>query len=292
MQSPWQAFVDARREEEGRCADFYDLSFEEAAATAKAIFAETDGLRSLSDAPRMLSRPGVLGVLRYMQRPSVSEDDFKSLSGIGAVTLARHSDEDNARQGLAYVKRTLNLKLFPWLAENRAPSKAELEKAGAAVAALVADQRTKTQMRNSPSRRQETTVRELLKSIGYREVPAREVLTPRDFPAEDEVFSREAKVGEARADVAFGLADGRVMLLECKVSNSEVNSYKRLNHEVTDKVVKWRRTFGESAVCGCILQGVFRPENLIAAQAEGVAIFWSNDLQPLIDFVRRTEKRR
>ncbi len=73
-----QAFVEARQQEESRCADFYDRSFEEAAAIASSIFEETDGLRSLSDSPRMLCRPGVLSVLRYMQRPSVSEDDFKS----------------------------------------------------------------------------------------------------------------------------------------------------------------------------------------------------------------------
>ncbi len=231
-----QAFVEARQQEESRCADFYDRSFEEAAAIASSIFEETDGLRSLSDSPRMLCRPGVLSVLRYMQRPSVSEDDFKSLTGMPSLTPARLADEGNARLGLAYVKRTLNLKLFPWLAEERAPTAVELVTAKAAVAALVADQRTKTQMRNSPSKQQEKAVRELLQSVGYREVPAREILTPRDFPAEGEVFSREAKVGDAKADVVFGLADGRVMLLECKASNSAVNSYKRLNHEVTDNV--------------------------------------------------------
>lgn len=42
---------------------------------------------------------------------------------------------------------------------------------------------------------------------------------------------------------------------ECKVSNSKVNSHKRLNHEAVDKVAKWEDAFGRQCVPGAVLQG-------------------------------------
>ena len=94
-----------------------------------------------------------------------------------------------------------------------------------------------------------------------------------------------------RADVVLGLYDGRFMALECKVSNSGVNSYKRLNHEVTDKVEKWHAMFGMNGVVGgCVLQGIYETENLMSAQQAGVSIFWSRDLEKLLTFVDRTRQ--
>jgi adenine-specific DNA-methyltransferase len=72
---------------------------------------------------------------------------------------------------------------------------------------------------------------------------------------------------------------------ETVVSNSEVNSFKRLNHEVGNKAASWTRAFGQGIVPAAVLDGVFKLDNLERAQAAGITIFWERDLQPLSEFV-------
>lgn len=92
-----------------------------------------------------------------------------------------------------------------------------------------------------------------------------------------------------KADIVIGLADGRFMDLECKVSNSEINSFKRLNHEVVDKIRTWQHAFGQNGVVGAaLLAGVCKTANLADAQDEGVSIFWSHELCTLGDFLCQT----
>lgn len=110
-------------------------------------------------------------------------------------------------------------------------------------------------------------------------------------PRPGEVFRRETRVAGTKADVVLGLFDGRIMCLECKVSNSEVNSYKRLNHEVIDKVAKWTGEFGRQCVPGAVLKGCFKASNLVSAQGEGAFLFWSSSLDSLVDFVNETKRR-
>jgi hypothetical protein len=65
--------------------------------------------------------------------------------------------------------------------------------------------------------------------------------------------------GSRKADVVIGLWDGRKMALECKVSNSELNSIKRLNNDAAMKAVEWRKEFGALGVePGALLAGVFK----------------------------------
>ena len=46
----------------------------------------------------------------------------------------------------------------------------------------------------------------------------------------------------------IGLWDGRKMPLECTVSNSELNSIKRLNNDAAVKAVEWVKEFGARGV--------------------------------------------
>lgn len=64
-------------------------------------------------------------------------------------------------------------------------------------------------------------------------------------------------VGEHNADIVARLADGRVLALECKASNSEINSRKRINKEVAVDAGRWVRQFGEqNLVPAAVIQGV------------------------------------
>jgi len=101
-------------------------------------------------------------------------------------------------------------------------------------------------------------------------------------------FTREIILAGSKCDVAVRLHDGRLLALEAKVSNSELNSIKRLIRETGGKARVWDRAFGEQVVTGAVLSGVFKLRHLIDAQDKhGLAIFWEHDLSPLSEFVQR-----
>ena len=102
-------------------------------------------------------------------------------------------------------------------------------------------------------------------------------------------FCGECKFGNTRADLVVRLPDGRVMAIECKASNSAVNSYKRINHEAVGKARTWLESFGRrQTVPGAVIAGVFNAANLMTAQEHGLSLFWSHRLDDLADFVLST----
>lgn len=284
-----QEFAQERARAEAELARYYHERFAEAFEQAREVMARTRDLARLAEEGRGLLADGLLPVLRSMDRPTVSEDDFKSLSDTGTAAPSRLAQGDTCRAALAYLRRNLNADLFPWLAVGGSPTEAQRFAALTAVAALVADQKTKTAMRGNASKEQEAAVRTaLVERCGMNAVEGRDFDLVSDGPGRGQVFARETKVAGTRADVVLGLYDGRIMCLECKVSNSTANSFKRLNHEVVDKAAKWGAEFGRQCVCGCVLKGRFSAPNLAAAQREGAYLFWSSSLDSLTDFVNAT----
>ena len=79
------------------------------------------------------------------------------------------------------------------------------------------------------------------------------------------------------------------MPLECKVSNSAVNSFKRINHEAAGKARDWIAGFGQRQVVpAAVIAGVFNPSNPVMAQIEGLTIYWNDRLGDLVDFISST----
>ena len=285
-------FKQTRTDAEASTAAFYDSAFDTAYAEIEHVLSTTGQLSNLEAMAAQLFEEGYLDVLRYMERPTVSSDDFKKLSETNTTAKGRLSQPGNAALAMEYLLRNLNTRVFPWFGSGVDPTESELNAAKHAVAALVADQKTKTMLRNKQSQSQEEAVRRaLIDGAGYRMVKARDFRMLSDGPKPGEIFHKETSIDGVKADVVFGLYDGRIMALECKVSNTAVNSYKRLNHETVDKIVKWNRMFGSNGIVGgCVLQGVFAVDNLELAQKAGVAIFWSANLKELVDFVADTER--
>jgi hypothetical protein len=89
-------------------------------------------------------------------------------------------------------------------------------------------------------------------------------------------------LGNAKADFLVGLRDRRIMAIECKVSNSSINSLKRLNREAAGKAEVWIREFGSrNVVPVAVPSGVFRLHNIRNAQDCGLTVFWAHDLNRL-----------
>ncbi len=223
--------------------------------------------------------------LRYLAAPPVSDDDLKTLAQTKLSATALRSTPENARHVADLVLRLVDPHRFPWIAENRAPASDEVERAVVASAAMVAAQKVSTARRGA-SKLQEEAVKEALRSCSFVEDTARpDIETLADAPAPNH-FRGECKLGRTKADIVVRLPDQRVLAIECKVSNSAVNSFKRVNHEAVGKARSWRSDFGRrQIVAAAVLSGVFKPENLATAQDEGLVLFWSFRLEDLADFL-------
>ena len=147
--------------------------------------------------------------------------------------------------------------------------------------------------RSNAKSQQEAAVKGLLGEIGFLEIAARNIPLLEDGP-QPRQYCGESKLGDTRADIVVRLPDRRYMAIECKVSNSAVNSFKRLNHEALGKARRWVDQFGRRAVVlVAVLSGVFSPKNLELAQEGGLYLIWAHrldDLREFIDACRSTKR--
>jgi hypothetical protein len=260
------------------------------------IFAElVDELGSLAknDAPdaiaRIMRSENKKTAFRYLAAPPISEDDLKVLADSKLSASALGSDPESAKRVREIVLHILDPHRFAWAKEQREPSKHEREIAIVSSAALVAARKVETKRRNEARSVQEEAVKALLTSIGFVEVKKRKIGLLSQAPGKGE-YCGESTLGSTRADLVIGLYDGRVMPVECKASNSEVNSFKRINHEALGKAQKWLSDFGKSAtVPSAVISGVFNTNNLESAQHGGLNLIWSHRLEDLAEFIKATQ---
>jgi len=228
--------------------------------------------------------------LRYLAGPPISEDDLRVLADVNSVApTVLQNDLAMARQVFAIVAKVIDPVRFPWITKSRAPTKQEKKAAILASAVLLTAQRIQTDRRSEGKEGQEKMVKAYLKRFGFKQVPTRDIDTLTDAPAPG-TFCAEAKVGERKADIPVRLFDGRLMAIECKVSNSSTNSVKRLNNDAGAKAEQWRREFGKQVLPTAMLSGVFKVHNLLQAQKQGLTLFWAHQLDKLGDFIKATRK--
>ncbi len=226
--------------------------------------------------------------LRYITAPPISADDLKVLAEASLAPSRIAADKIAAKRILDIISETADPRRFPWISEGRTPS--EIEKAGAilASAALITAQRVRTERSNEGKEVQEQAVKQFLTDMNFEEVAPREIQTLADAP-EPGQFCAESLVGSRKADVPVRLLDGRLMPIECKVSNSSTNSVKRLNNDAAIKAVTWHREFGtKQVVPTAMLSGVFKVRNLRQAQESGLTLFWAHKLEDMHTFIEAT----
>lgn len=242
--------------------------------------ASTDNLRSIQ-AKALLEERGLWQTLRYFCAPPVSEEDLWTLVGKKFKNVpASHAEKTAEAFGAV-----LDTRRMPWVDQNRAPTPQEAELAVFSTSLLLAHESFKTGRRGTSSRAQEAEVSEALQAAGVTFDPSRSAIADLDELPRN-AFSRERKVAGAKCDLPIRLKDGRLLALECKVSNGPKNSWKRLQREVGGKADTWRREFGSRVITGALLAGVFDLTCVRRAQEEqGVAIFWQHDLAPLLTFL-------
>lgn len=227
--------------------------------------------------------------LRYLSGPPISDDDLQTLAGVSTLTpSALITDKVKLRKVFSVIEQTIDPYRFPWILDKRAPTEAEKSAALLASSVLLAAQRVATARRGVGKTTQEALVKTFLMSLKFREAPRMPISTIVEGPKKGE-FCGESKLGNRKADVIVRLNDTRLMPIECKVSNSALNSVKRLNNDAAAKAVDWLKTFGTNQVVPtAVISGVFKVNNLMQAQDAGLTLFWAHDLKKLGKFITAT----
>lgn len=271
------------REVDDRQAQFAELFDKHAVAHPHKLTA--------ADVPRIIEA-GLLDALRYLPGPPISKDDLKKLADVSTLSPRKlRAQPDEAQRLLDTIRETVDPRRFPWLAENREPTEAERSAAVFGSALMIAAQRLLTLRRTVAKTEQERQAREELVARGFTSKRLKKITNYAQFPARGVVSANEVQFGPERADVVARLWDDRMMPIECKVSNSAVNSYKRLNHDTLAKHVAWIDKFGRSNVVpAALLAGVYSPANVAAAQDAGLTIFWSHRVSDVGAFVEGTRE--
>ena len=268
----------------------YREIFDGYVARVRALLDETNNLTNWADGVEIILNDSIgLEALRYLAGPPISADDLKTLADASLAPSRLRNDPAMATRVLKVVLTSLDAKRFPWVAELRHPGESELRAAALASASLIATQRVLTDRKNLAKTMQEKQVASYLGSIGLTEVGPREIRTSDDAPGRGS-FCGECMFGDRKADLVVQLYDGRLLPIECKVSNSATNSVKRLNNDAAVKAKAWIEQFGtRQTIPTAVLSDVFKKHNLVHAQKDGLAIFWAHNLSPLGDFITSTK---
>jgi hypothetical protein len=229
-------------------------------------------------------------VFRSLMAPPTSQDQFKLICSDWPKATEKSGNRigpEQARLVAESLGEWLSPRLAPWLRYARRPRRRELYALMLATAPLIAAQRVATARRTRIAHVQEQTLIELLERNGWTKVASRTIdrqgaLQPRQFMHKARFAS--GITGRAEVDVALGLRNAVVLALECKVTNDETNSVKRIN-DVSKKATAWRAHWGNFVQPAALLQGVIKMSDVQRLLDENVEVFWSHRLDLFGDWI-------
>jgi hypothetical protein len=267
------------------------------AVTVEKLMGASEYLLALTGAS--LQDREVLHLARQLAIPPISVDDLDTLTdSCFGQWLGQKTDRGKRPTPAEFaaaadlISARLDTDRMPWLAAGREPSTEELRMFAEWAAAAPAIARVLTERRNASSARQEAATRNAAQTAGYLPVKPPGTLSDpiAQMPAGSySIASR--KLNGTSMDTPVRLSEAHptgllFLAVECKVSNSSLNSRKRLI-EVTRKREVWdgSATLYQSRTAA-VLSGVFSLARLLEAQSSGVFIFWEHRLDDLTDFLR------
>lgn len=282
-----QAFIDERI---GEPLEQYLEFFQGAREAIETILELTLDLAQVRErASEILVDPALVDCCRYLASPPISRDDLETIADVTMAPTLIEKDPTRAERLMDIILLGLDRERFPWVSEDRDPTEAERETAIVSTAAMRAMRQHEALRRNEGKNQQEKEVKRfLVEECGFTTVDTRDITNLAKAPDLGS-FCGECLVGTRKADIAVRLWDGRLMPIECKVSNSATNSYKRINNDAAVKADRWRTEFGDvNVVPAAVLSGVFALNNLKYAQEHKLTLLWAHDLRPLQDFIDAT----
>ena len=265
----------------------YSSHFNEAQSAVEDLLELSTDLATLTQTGgSAVADAGYLEALRYLAAPPVSFDDLETLSGV-----AGRDFENQWPIVVGTILALVDTHRFPWVVDGREPTEAERRAAVVSTAAQIAARRILTARANESKNAQEELVKAALRAAGLDEVRPRVISTLRTAPRPGE-FCGESMLGSRKADLVVSLWDDRVLAIECKVSNSKINSVKRIKNDAAVKAKLWIQEFGDRLIVpAAVIAGVYHPPNLLSAQQDGLTIWWSHDIAQMILWINETKPR-
>ena len=228
--------------------------------------------------------------LRYLAAPPISEDDLDTLLATKLSARTLRANPGVAEGLVNIIRETIVPRRFPWIRDGGTPTGEQLYAAKLASAVAATIQRIQTKRRGDEKKALENALESELIGLEFKRVasPPHAIQNAEDLPA-PKSFMANVTLGADNGDCVVGLFDRRRLALECKSSNSTINSRKRLNKEVVKDAENWRRQFGNQVVAGAVLRGVYEPRYVMEAQGTPLLIFWSHRLSDITDFIVETQ---
>lgn len=222
-------------------------------------------------------------ILRYILAPPLSQDQFALLYPTEKKLPKPAAKAATAAAFARAVQERRVGTLTPWLSNGRKPSRRELEKLFWSVGSLLANQQVATMQRNRLAKIQEGEVTGLLDANGWTKLPSslldtRAALPPKHYMHKTRYATSTTRPQEV--DIALGLNGSVVLAMECKATNDETNSIKRVN-DVLKKAHAWKGHWGSFVKTAAVLQGVIAEKDVMRLLDDGVEVFWSHDLKKL-----------
>jgi hypothetical protein len=223
-------------------------------------------------------------VFRHLLAPPKSQDQFKLLCPEWSKATEKSGSpvKSSASNKIAEtVQVWIDNSLVPWAETRTNPTDAQKALVVERVVSFIAPKKVDTAKRNRLSSQQEREVVDLLKGLGWEQLPSklidtRAAVDPKCFMNKTRFATATTTAQEV--DIACGLSDSYVAAMECKVTNDETNSVKRIN-DILKKANAWKAHWGSFVKTTALLQGVIKPVDVQRLSDEGVHVFWSHNLQ-------------
>ncbi|CAA7618864.1 XamI family restriction endonuclease [Magnetospirillum sp. UT-4] len=240
----------------------------------------------------LMESGGHMLALRHFLAPPISQDQFKLLCPTWPKTSEKSGSPVGAGPAVAVAEMFAQWRdrhLTRWLDAGRKPTRVELREVLLALSPLIAAQTFATTRRNRLAAKQEQAVIELLEAKGWTRRPSR--LIDRRAAVPEKHFMHKTRFATAtttpqEVDVACGLRDTLVLAMECKVTNDETNSVKRVN-DVLKKAEAWKTHWGSFVVTAALLEGVIAAKDVERLIDAKVHVFWSHQLDAFSEWLDR-----
>lgn len=239
---------------------------------------DSDRLRNIEGA---LLKSGVhMLVFRHMLAPPMSQDQFKLV----CRSWSKGSEDRDAplrKEAAAAVAEAVYQRFDRSLMALAKGDWRDIEGLLRVTSTLIAGQKVATARRSRLASEQEYAVVELLKGAGWTILPSKLIDTRAAVPPMH--FMRKTRFATAttahqEVDIACGMKNSYVLAMECKVTNDETNSVKRVN-DVLKKATAWEKHWGSFVMTAALLQGVVAAKDVQRLDDAGVRVFWSHRLK-------------
>ena len=268
-----ELYLDALRPKEAS-ADWHFAVREARKLTANAL-RDSRFLSNISAA--IEANGGHTLVFRQLLAPPLSQDQCKLICPPWNKTSENKSSPTSlvvASAVSGVIVERLDRGIVPWKLGEQ-PSRTSVITLMRVAATLMALQKVATARRKRLALEQERAVVQLLERAGWSKLPSQSIDTraavPRQHFMHKTRFATRTTTPQ-EVDIACGLANSFVLAMECKVTNDETNSVKRIN-DVLKKATAWKDHWGSFVVTAALLQGVIAAKDVQRLSDAGVKVF-------------------